>query len=307
MPLRVLLLKTCYDMGRVQGREELAQHLIDMSHSRAWKINRVIASFLSVSILVGVGLVIYLPFLSGFKRNYLFDMVLVSLVVFVLNFSISYVRLRRITLLNTGADGREDGLTTQAKTNGATAAEIRAYTRQRSLSQLDDLERSKASGSCSICMVDYDEEDVLRRLPCGHYYHRACVDPWLGNKKMCPLCHHDITTPAPKGAESWAPVLTENRSNSNPVTPVTPAATPAAVNPTTQSSNSTTPSRALTAAGITSISSKALVSSSSSSSSFSSTSSSDDSTSTSAANNNGLDLNSSKLRSRAAVVAVSAD
>jgi hypothetical protein len=44
------------------------------------------------------------------------------------------------------------------------------------------------SATCSICTEDFIENDTVRILPCGHLYHRRCIDPWLlrfgGN---CPL------------------------------------------------------------------------------------------------------------------------
>ncbi|GMN67814.1 hypothetical protein TIFTF001_036886 [Ficus carica] len=43
--------------------------------------------------------------------------------------------------------------------------------------------------SCSVCLVDYDESDVLRMLPdCGHVFHLKCVDSWLRLHPTCPLC-----------------------------------------------------------------------------------------------------------------------
>ncbi|KAF8005642.1 hypothetical protein BT93_K0046 [Corymbia citriodora subsp. variegata] len=43
--------------------------------------------------------------------------------------------------------------------------------------------------SCSICLGDYKDSDVLRRLPdCHHVFHRNCVDPWLKMHPTCPVC-----------------------------------------------------------------------------------------------------------------------
>lgn len=45
------------------------------------------------------------------------------------------------------------------------------------------------SSSCSICLGDYKETEMLRLLPeCGHFFHLKCVDPWLMLKLTCPLC-----------------------------------------------------------------------------------------------------------------------
>ncbi|KAJ3061697.1 hypothetical protein HDU98_002390 [Podochytrium sp. JEL0797] len=36
-----------------------------------------------------------------------------------------------------------------------------------------------SSTTCSICISDYEEGEVLRELPCGHAFHEGCVDEWL--------------------------------------------------------------------------------------------------------------------------------
>lgn len=41
---------------------------------------------------------------------------------------------------------------------------------------------------CSICAEPYHEGDTLRQLPCGHDFHRRCIDPWLTKRSgNCPL------------------------------------------------------------------------------------------------------------------------
>ena len=43
---------------------------------------------------------------------------------------------------------------------------------------------------------DYEKEDGLRVLPCGHRFHVECVDRWLRSKAAdCPLCNHDARDP----------------------------------------------------------------------------------------------------------------
>ena len=51
-----------------------------------------------------------------------------------------------------------------------------------------EVARERFPSSCSICAEDYFEGDELRKLPCGHIFHKACVDPWLQDRaRTCPL------------------------------------------------------------------------------------------------------------------------
>ncbi|KAH0455855.1 hypothetical protein IEQ34_015887 [Dendrobium chrysotoxum] len=53
--------------------------------------------------------------------------------------------------------------------------------------------RSTEDSCCSVCLVDYGEDDELRMLPqCGHLFHVHCVDPWLRLQPKCPLCRSSI-------------------------------------------------------------------------------------------------------------------
>ena len=44
---------------------------------------------------------------------------------------------------------------------------------------------------CPICIVDFEEGDDIRLLPCEgkHSFHQQCVDPWLLTlSSSCPIC-----------------------------------------------------------------------------------------------------------------------
>lgn len=50
--------------------------------------------------------------------------------------------------------------------------------------------------SCPICLGDYEGGDPLKRLPCAHFFHQACIDRWLRQSgKTCPMCKHSILDP----------------------------------------------------------------------------------------------------------------
>ncbi|KAK9716058.1 hypothetical protein RND81_06G208700 [Saponaria officinalis] len=46
---------------------------------------------------------------------------------------------------------------------------------------------------CYICLVEYEEGDEMRSLPCHHEFHKKCIDKWLKEiHRVCPLCRGDI-------------------------------------------------------------------------------------------------------------------
>lgn len=47
--------------------------------------------------------------------------------------------------------------------------------------------------TCAICLSEFSEGDVLRKLPCNHcQFHSDCIDKWLLRIKKCPLCMGDV-------------------------------------------------------------------------------------------------------------------
>ena len=50
---------------------------------------------------------------------------------------------------------------------------------------------------CPVCYEEYAEGDELRVLPCGHYYHVACIDRWAfsnaaARMPSCPMCNRPV-------------------------------------------------------------------------------------------------------------------
>ncbi|KAH0864830.1 hypothetical protein HID58_082041 [Brassica napus] len=54
---------------------------------------------------------------------------------------------------------------------------------------------------CSICLMDYEDEDAVTHLPrCNHLFHVHCIEPWLLRGSLtCPLCRSFVfsRTPTP--------------------------------------------------------------------------------------------------------------
>ena len=77
-------------------------------------------------------------------------------------------------------------------------------------SQLHELRRTCAvtsayalpSEECAICYSELalpigrsvlEPEACIVRLPCGHFYHFRCLQPWLRKGRLCPTCRRTVS------------------------------------------------------------------------------------------------------------------
>ena len=53
--------------------------------------------------------------------------------------------------------------------------------------------KEKNSDFCTICQENYSDDSNLKILPCGHFFHCDCIEPWLLNcSNLCPICRKKI-------------------------------------------------------------------------------------------------------------------
>mmetsp|Transcript_18734 Transcript_18734/g.28499 ORF Transcript_18734/g.28499 Transcript_18734/m.28499 type:complete len:1010 (-) Transcript_18734:68-3097(-) len=67
------------------------------------------------------------------------------------------------------------------------------YTSSENRSDTDGTNGGDEDECCPICLVEYEEGDKLRVLPCGHFMHQPCVDAWLQNNPSCPSCRYSLS------------------------------------------------------------------------------------------------------------------
>lgn len=46
---------------------------------------------------------------------------------------------------------------------------------------------------CSICQEEFEANEEMGRLDCGHSYHVYCIKKWLSQKNTCPVCKTAVT------------------------------------------------------------------------------------------------------------------
>jgi hypothetical protein len=54
--------------------------------------------------------------------------------------------------------------------------------------------KSDETNRCTICLTDFEENEEITFLPCGHYFHTPCITKWLQLRDACPLCQKSITS-----------------------------------------------------------------------------------------------------------------
>lgn len=49
---------------------------------------------------------------------------------------------------------------------------------------------------CSVCQEEYESDDEMGKLVCGHFYHIHCIKQWLLHKNACPICKSEAVSNA---------------------------------------------------------------------------------------------------------------
>lgn len=60
------------------------------------------------------------------------------------------------------------------------------------IKMIKTMKMMKSSKVCSICCSEYNQGDLIKRLPCKHIFHETCIVPWLKDKCVCPYCKLDL-------------------------------------------------------------------------------------------------------------------
>lgn len=50
---------------------------------------------------------------------------------------------------------------------------------------------------CPVCLVEFEEEEEMKVLPCQHQFHTKCILTWLEKVCSCPVCRFELPTDDP--------------------------------------------------------------------------------------------------------------
>ncbi|CAN6323893.1 unnamed protein product [Urochloa humidicola] len=94
-----------------------------------------------------------------------------------------------VALLSSALSGAEDGSGGGGGMEVATKAAADGE-RWRRHGGHDRAAAAAAAGYyCCVCISACRDGEEIRWLPCGHAFHRDCVDRWLARcRRTCPLC-----------------------------------------------------------------------------------------------------------------------
>lgn len=85
-------------------------------------------------------------------------------------------------------------ITKQHPVHYAQVSFIRTMCMKRTTSSLLKKLCRTDDSTCPICLEDYDVNEMLNSLPCGHTYHGQCIVKWLVRRNSCPYCRCKLYT-----------------------------------------------------------------------------------------------------------------
>lgn len=62
--------------------------------------------------------------------------------------------------------------------------------------RVEAIPEGAGAGACSVCLGELELDEEVRKLPCGHVFHRPCIDSWLGRSTVCPMCRASALPPS---------------------------------------------------------------------------------------------------------------
>lgn len=57
----------------------------------------------------------------------------------------------------------------------------------REIDAAESVDGARCREVCGVCLEDMRDGDLVLDLPCKHWFHKSCLESWLGTKQSCPM------------------------------------------------------------------------------------------------------------------------
>src|SRR3989344_4608338 len=63
---------------------------------------------------------------------------------------------------------------------------------------------STSSIICAICIENFNDEEIIIKTDCSHFFHEKCIYSWYEKSRDCPICRRSISLRFKEGSlEEW--------------------------------------------------------------------------------------------------------
>lgn len=89
-----------------------------------------------------------------------------------------------------------DHLLRQSFFRHSNAVPVPEYVDDFNVACFKEVDNGGESAECAVCLCRIEGDDEVRELRCDHFFHRVCLDRWLGYGYFtCPVCRNVLKAP----------------------------------------------------------------------------------------------------------------
>jgi hypothetical protein len=81
----------------------------------------------------------------------------------------------------------------------------------------------QSAEKCTICYMDFEANDIIKKLQCKHIYHKSCIADWFEKNHTCPICREVAGTYSAKIEDNDKNKNEEQVDNEEVLSPIPPA------------------------------------------------------------------------------------
>lgn len=179
LPVRLVLCSSVRAIERAGGSIEAC--VISVTKAPAWRISKVVSLVLYSWFVLGVVWWMNSP---SCDTCACISMLLMAVLLLSASRAIVSLIIYQLLFPEMAEQGHQ-----ASQMEPATCGQIAAL---RVVEVKTDGSGPSLGSTCAVCLCDFEAGESARELPCGHFFHRGCIDRWLQRNKRCPLCMHPV-------------------------------------------------------------------------------------------------------------------